>query len=238
MQTNNITESSASSQHSDLRRLRRGRHREVSRGFSELFVVFGSMFLAKFFFRTLIIECKSSYTFVKKRNLQCCTRSLSKSSFCFHNDDAVILRHFADDCSDHSSTMDHQSELCKAAQTALEAPSDRSLRVACYCEENVWRLAHRRMQNNTTTSTYYVVFVSNERQCVAMWHQMAREGGPCFWDYHVILLETTPDHKTLVLDMDTQLSYPCPFNEYLKDTFLQVMGQYAPLFRYVFVTIM
>lgn len=126
-----------------------------------------------------------------------------------------------------------QSACCEAARTALEAPSDASLRVSCYCEENVWRLAHRRRTLEGTTSTYHVLFVSNPRQCVAMWHQMAREDGPCFWDYHVVLMETTADNLTFVLDMDSQLSYPCPLEEYLEDTFLKVMGKYAPLFRYV-----
>lgn len=124
-----------------------------------------------------------------------------------------------------------QSESCEAAQTAVEAPSDRSLRVPCYCEENVWRLAHRHVGSNA--STYYVVFVSNERQCCAMWNQMAREGGPCFWDYHVVLFETNEHGETMVLDMDTLLSYPCPIQDYLEETFQDVKGHYAPLFRYV-----
>ena len=33
-----------------------------------------------------------------------------------------------------------------AAETALSCASDRDLRVPCYCEENVWRLAHRRLR--------------------------------------------------------------------------------------------
>lgn len=128
--------------------------------------------------------------------------------------------------------MEQSNSLCEAGRTALEAPSDASLRVPCYCEENVWRLAYRHLNSATNnTSTYHVVFVSNERQCVAMWYQMAREGGPCHWDYHVLLVETSRDGKTFVLDMDSQLPYPCPFDEYLEDTFLVVMGQYAPLFR-------
>lgn len=127
----------------------------------------------------------------------------------------------------------NQSETCEAFRTALEAPSDQSLRVACYCEENVWRLAHRRLHHNPK-STYYVVFVSNEQKCVAMWYQMAgTDGAAVFWDYHVILVETTPNHETFVLDMDSQLPYPCPFQEYVEDTFLEAMGQYAPLFWYV-----
>ena len=32
-----------------------------------------------------------------------------------------------------------------AAKSAIEASSDKSLRVPCYCEENVWRLAYRKI---------------------------------------------------------------------------------------------
>ena len=128
--------------------------------------------------------------------------------------------------------MDHRNSR-DAAHTALEANCDRALRVPCYCEENVWRLAHRRLKNTEIQrQNYYVMFVSNEKQCVPMCHQLAREDdGPCFWDYHVILLETT-NHTSLVWDMDSRLTFPCPLKEYLEETFLeQVPEEYQPLFR-------
>lgn len=130
--------------------------------------------------------------------------------------------------------MEQSEDSREAARTALEAPSDQSLRVACYCEENVWRLAYRRLYNNRNNSTYYVVFISNEHQCVAMWHQLAARTGmqPCLWDYHVILIETSQD-KSFVLDMDTKLSYPCPFAEYMKETFQKGTERHTPLFRVV-----
>ena len=149
-----------------------------------------------------------------------------------HKDSAIKLKF-------PLTVMDQSEPPCEAAWTALEAPSDRSLRVACYCEENVWRLAHRLMvlaatAGGGTASTFHVVFVSSESQCCAMWYQMARQGGPCFWDYHCILLETTADDgETRVLDLDTLLPYPCPLQDYLENTFRKVKGQYAPLFRYV-----
>jgi hypothetical protein len=115
-----------------------------------------------------------------------------------------------------------------AAQTALDAPSDRALRVPFYCEENVWRLAHRL---HSTTTNCHVVFISNARQCVAMYHQLACEDGPCLWDYHVVLIKTE-NSEPVVLDMDSRLSYPCPLEEYQQSSFVQE-GDYAPLFRYV-----
>jgi hypothetical protein len=137
-----------------------------------------------------------------------------------------------------SSTMYQPHDTCEAAKTALEAPSDRSLRVACYCEENVWRLAHRRLRSNPKNSTYYVVFVSNQNHCVAMWNQIAGHEGtnnPVLWDYHVFLIETTDnnDDTTLVLDMDSHLPYPCALEEYVTHTFQTDMERYAPLFRVV-----
>jgi N-terminal glutamine amidase len=106
-----------------------------------------------------------------------------------------------------------------AAKTAVNAPSVRSLRVPCYCEENVWRLAYRQIHRrrdsdgNTTidnssgrlgtssaSSSWYVVFVSNPSGCVPMFQQLAAASDsglndksrnqPVFWDYHVILVET------------------------------------------------
>jgi hypothetical protein len=133
--------------------------------------------------------------------------------------------------------MNQSEESCEAATTALEAPSNEALRVACYCEENVWRLAHCKLSNNPDENTYYVVFVSNKQECVAMWHQIAAHKGPnspVFWDYHVYLMETcNANETTVVLDLDSHLPYPCPFDEYITQTFQTDMEQYAPLFRVV-----
>ena len=102
-----------------------------------------------------------------------------------------------------------------AARTAIDAPSDRSLRVPCFCEENIWRLAYRHLYgvsssssstNDTSSSSsspssscWYVVFVSNPTGCVPMMQQLAaatssglndrQKNQPVFWDYHVILVE-------------------------------------------------
>lgn len=109
-------------------------------------------------------------------------------------------------------------DLPTAAKTALEAPSDRSLRVPCYCEENIWRLAYRKVHEQSTSSTttsttsparsrspstsYHVAFVSNPAGCVPMFQQLAAAGGfddpsnpskPVFWDYHVLLISVTND---------------------------------------------
>ena len=90
-----------------------------------------------------------------------------------------------------------------AAKSAIEASSDKSLRVPCYCEENVWRLAYRKIHQQqekkqqqqekqkqqqkkiktaaaatttrTTTSSfqYHVVFISNPKGCAPLFQQLA-----------------------------------------------------------------
>ncbi|KAL3918904.1 MAG: hypothetical protein SGARI_007334 [Bacillariaceae sp.] len=104
-----------------------------------------------------------------------------------------------------------------AAKSALDSPSDAALRVPCYCEENVWRLAFRKLHWEAKTlrgddnhdddsccdsassrkqqqqqQRFYVVFVSNPKGCVPMLQQLASSNRdkPIFWDYHVILLST------------------------------------------------
>lgn len=62
-----------------------------------------------------------------------------------------------------------------AAKSALQAKSDASLRVPCYCEENVWRLAYRKIYQQKTQETYHVAFVSNPKACVPMFEQLAAE---------------------------------------------------------------
>jgi N-terminal glutamine amidase len=137
-----------------------------------------------------------------------------------------------------------------AASTALSAPSDHALRVPFYCEENVWRIAYRKLHRvpplkdilyESSTSKYFVLFISNERTSVPMFHQRASSAPaekPCVWDYHVLLLEVDGlEHKVLVYDVDTTLvSYPIPLSDYLSATFARVeqcFPEYAPLFRLV-----
>ena len=59
----------------------------------------------------------------------------------------------------------------EAAKTALEAENDADLRIPCYCEENIWRLAYRMIHGNNNKLDdvqYHVVFVSNPSKCVPM----------------------------------------------------------------------
>jgi hypothetical protein len=90
-----------------------------------------------------------------------------------------------------------------AAKSAIEASSDKSLRVPCYCEENVWRLAYRKIHQqqkkkqqekqeqqkktikkaaaittissspSSSSSQYHVVFISNPKGCAPLFQQLA-----------------------------------------------------------------
>ena len=155
-----------------------------------------------------------------------------------------------------------------AQTSALQVDDDRELRVACFCEENVWRLAYRKTtthrhqtNNNSLTETYFVVFISNPRKCVPMFHQVAaqqrsseedddsseessssKNHPPVFWDYHVILLaessssssSSSLNHHTVIYDMDSDLPYPCPIKDYLGRSFAGVehfRDEFKPMFR-------
>lgn len=122
---------------------------------------------------------------------------------------------------------------------------------------------------------YYVVFISNEERsvphfwlyqydivlvfdrsitcvsccrCCPMFNQIASDSPmkPCFWDYHVILIQSSKVVKkgksllqAQVLDMDSSLSFPCELQEYIDGTFkLEFSNKdeeklYAPKFRLI-----
>ena len=138
---------------------------------------------------------------------------------------------------------DNQDDKSPAA-TALSAASDQALRVPCYCEENVWRLVHRRQHlQHDLIKHDYVVFVSNPSKSVCFFHQRANSdpSTPVFWDYHVILLShDTTNNMVNVMDMDSYLPYPCSLSEYLEQTFpngrelnQEHLERIAPYFRLV-----
>ena len=148
-----------------------------------------------------------------------------------------------------------------AAESALASSigQDCQLRCPFYCEENVWRLAYRKLHNPQQTAiegdqtTYFVVIVSNERKSVPMFYQRASESQerPCVWDYHVFLIGRTTknssssnnnnnNQQAWVYDIDTTLTpYPLPLQVYLRHSFSEKLSTttYAPLFRVVPATL-
>lgn len=125
----------------------------------------------------------------------------------------------------------------EATRSAAQALSDQELRVACYCEENVYRLVYRKLnQQKGNDGDYYVMFVSSESLCVPMYFQRAAAAPttPCLWDYHVIVLHANPKQAT-ILDVDSLLQYPTPLQDFLAHAFPgeTVHRDYAPLFRVI-----
>ena len=145
----------------------------------------------------------------------------------------------------------HATIIPTASESALceSIRHDFDLRIPYYCEENVWRLAYRKLHHRTqidniSNERFYVAFISNPQKCVPMYHQRAAttagavkgEQPCCFWDYHVILLGTTDadgsnncdcddadntkSKRILVYDMDTTIvPYPVPLQGYVSLSF-------------------
>jgi protein N-terminal glutamine amidohydrolase len=139
----------------------------------------------------------------------------------------------------------HNSSGVSAADSVRFVDEESDLRVPCYCEENVWRLVHRKLLqmnlgdgdcDGSSSVDYWVVFVSNPVKNVAMFHQRAASSptAACCWDYHVILFSRDADGSVLVWDMDSTLNYPCPLSAYLDETFpYEWPAPHGPQFRIV-----
>ncbi|KAK7506032.1 hypothetical protein BaRGS_00002754 [Batillaria attramentaria] len=92
---------------------------------------------------------------------------------------------------------------------------------SCYCEENVWKLCeHVKLKDPAELNRCYVVFISNKKRQVPLWHQRAskRPDRLVIWDYHVVLIYLHQDLGFLVYDLDTELDFPCPFKSYFAQT--------------------
>eukprot|EP00986_Skeletonema_menzelii_P015966 scaffold13175_cov163-Skeletonema_menzelii.AAC.1 len=138
-----------------------------------------------------------------------------------------------------------------AESTALKSPSDDDLRVACYCEENAWRVVYRHLNGccDNRHWKYYIVFISNNHRACPMFMQRAIPiDAPTeyvCWDYHVIVMRSTVqsnDNRPIVsevLDIDTWITpYPTPLSQYLDESFPHASDpnfneQYLPLFNVV-----
>ncbi|KAL5533029.1 hypothetical protein ACEPAF_4805 [Sanghuangporus sanghuang] len=105
-------------------------------------------------------------------------------------------------------------------------PVDR-VYTANYCEENIYLLVKRFLQDEQLRARWnvYAVFISNNTRTVALWCQKIRED-VVVWDYHVILAliprvsrTSTGRSPTWIYDLDTRLDVPCRWEDYVKRTF-------------------
>jgi len=134
---------------------------------------------------------------------------------------------------------------------------------SCYCEENVYLLAQKFLEDPEIVQSWrvFVVFISNHTKTVALWNQKLARGPhyPVVWDYHVVLLLCRPTQDQILLqsanesqqemdsnivatsqlgqpwiyDFDTQLELPCTLEDYLQETFMEVPPQFESLFRII-----
>lgn len=91
-----------------------------------------------------------------------------------------------------------------------------------YCEENIYKLAFKYKNLYAEAEDYdsYVVFISNDERAVPLWEQKTAPafGRETLWDYHVIFVIRSAEGTT-VIDLDSNLGYRVPFEEYVKKTF-------------------
>lgn len=98
---------------------------------------------------------------------------------------------------------------------------DKCVYTSCYCEENVWKLCEFvRTERTTPLEELFVIFLSNKNRTVALWKQKSgHRDQPVIWDYHVILLQVSPEFGSLVYDLDSVLSFPCSLKLYAAQAF-------------------
>jgi protein N-terminal glutamine amidohydrolase len=100
-----------------------------------------------------------------------------------------------------------------------------------YCEENVLRLLARPDFRDLAT---WAVLVSNPQRRVILLRQKAGRpvDGLVHWDYHVFAVAADPVRGKLAFDLDSDLPFPCPLEEYVAETFpAGVQRAFAPRFR-------
>ncbi|GAV75204.1 Nt_Gln_amidase domain-containing protein [Cephalotus follicularis] len=111
-----------------------------------------------------------------------------------------------------------------------------------YCEENVYLLCKKLCENGIADaegSDLFVVFISNEKKQVPLWHQKAsaRADGVILWDYHVICIQRKKgDSPHLVWDLDSSLPFPSPLPLYVSETIrpsFQLFSEFKRCFRVV-----
>ncbi|XP_050408163.1 protein N-terminal glutamine amidohydrolase [Patella vulgata] len=87
----------------------------------------------------------------------------------------------------------------------------------CYCEENVWKLCDFiKGRTPDVLSNCFCVFISNKKRQIPLWSQKhsKRDDKLVLWDYHVIFV-FKDNHKVLVYDLDTTLTFPCSSEHYI-----------------------
>ncbi|XP_057784714.1 protein N-terminal glutamine amidohydrolase [Salvia miltiorrhiza] len=112
-----------------------------------------------------------------------------------------------------------------------------------YCEENIYFLCKKLSEDGIAKpdgSDLFVVFISNEKNQIPLWHQRAshRADGVILWDYHVICVQSRKETSLphLVWDLDSSLPFPSPLATYVAETVrpsFQLFSEFQRVFRIV-----
>lgn len=137
------------------------------------------------------------------------------------------------------------SSSSSSAASSLAAPVEASqfLHTPYYCEENAYLLCKKLCANGLADadgSDLFVVFISNEKKQIPLWHQKAsqRADGVVLWDYHVICVQKRKDASSshMVWDLDSTLPFPSHLASYVAETIrpsFKVFSEFQRLLRIV-----
>jgi len=110
------------------------------------------------------------------------------------------------------------------------------LYTALFCEENIWHLANKLIQQGAESSELSIAFISNNRQQTVIFNQRsAKSHIPVIWDYHVILVQKSST-ETLIYDFDSLSNFPEVAEQYLETSFpdeKNIPEEYQAHFRIV-----
>ncbi|XP_019100724.1 PREDICTED: protein N-terminal glutamine amidohydrolase-like [Camelina sativa] len=105
-----------------------------------------------------------------------------------------------------------------------------------YCEENVYLLCKTLCENgvaDATGSDLFVVFISNEKKQVPLWHQKAsrRADGIVLWDYHVICVQHFASDRRHMKEPDgSWTAQPPPYEPIVaQDGILHNLSEYIAM---------
>ena len=86
-----------------------------------------------------------------------------------------------------------------------------------FCEENVWQLG--KSVKEEFFYQYRVLFLTNRSSSIALMNQKAAPKDQfIFWDYHVILHNTS---SKIIFDYDSRLGFETDFEFYFRNTFVE-----------------
>ncbi|PIN24576.1 hypothetical protein CDL12_02693 [Handroanthus impetiginosus] len=140
-----------------------------------------------------------------------------------------------------TSNVDASSSSSSSATASLGV--SRFQHTPYYCEENVYLLCKKLCNDGIAKSAgsdLFVVFISNEKKQIPLWHQKAshRADGVILWDYHAICVQKRKESSLphLVWDLDSTLPFPSPLSTYIDETIrpsFQLFSEYQRVFRIV-----